>query len=341
MSTPSIRDVMGSAEWLAHRYDPGHDAFHLRPVPRARHASVPFLTDEHLGEEKPLVVRRADAIAQAPPAAPIHFLFHSAYCCSTLLAAAFDIPGIAIGLKEPVLLNDLVGWRHRGGGGPQVARVLDEGLRLLARPFHPGEAVIVKPSNIVNPLIPAMMAMRPTARALLLYAPLDAYLISIARKGMWGRLWVRDLFAKLLREGMLAPLGIAPDAYLGLTDIQVAAAGWLAQQLQFQQLVARLGVRVATLDSETLVARAADTMAALAALFTLDLDDTAIAAIVDGPIFARDAKSGGDFVQGQRAAEARKGLELHGDEVEKVAQWARVLADNAGIALTLPAPLLS
>lgn len=341
LSPPPIRDVMGSAEWLAHRYDPGHDAVHMRYVARARHATLPFLTDEYLGEaDAPLVLRRADAMAQAPAPAPIHFIFHSAYCCSTLLAAAFDHPGIAMGLKEPVLLNDMIGWRHRGAKGPDVARVLDEGLRLLARPFAPGEAVVVKPSNIVNPLIPAILGLRPQARALLLHAPLDAYLASIARKGMWGRLWVRDLFGKLLREGMLAPLGIAPDDYLGLTDIQVAAVGWLAQQRQFQDIARTLGDRVATLDSETLVVRPADSLAALARLFDLRLNGDAIAGIVNGPIFARNAKDGGDFAPGQRAQDAQRGLELHGEEVEKVAQWARVLADNGGIAMSLANPLL-
>lgn len=341
LTAPSIRDVMASAQWLAHRYDPGHDAFHLRLVPRSRHAQIPFLTDEHLGAAgEPLVLRRADAIAQAPSPGPIHFVFHSAYCCSTLLAAAFDIPGVAMGLKEPVLLNDLVGWRHRGAKGPDVARVMDEGLRLLARPFAPGEAVVVKPSNIVNPLIPAIMGLRPDARALLLHAPLEPYLASIARKGMWGRLWVRDLFGKLLREGMLAPLGIAPDDYLGLTDIQVAAAGWLAQQRQFQELANRLGDRVATLDSETLVARPGDSMKGLVRLFGLSLDDAAIARIVTGPVFARDAKNGADFTPGQREQDARQGLALHGDEVDKVAQWARVLAQGSGIAMALPRPLI-
>ncbi|QGP79563.1 hypothetical protein [Sphingobium sp. CAP-1] len=336
---PPIRPLLADAQWLAHRYDPGHDAFHFRSVARALHAAAPFLTDEHLGEDAPLVLRRADAMAAAPAAAPIHFLFHSAYCCSTLLAAAFDAPGVAMGLKEPVLLNDLIGWRHRGGRGPDVARVLDESLRLLARPFAPGEAVVVKPSNIVNPLIPAIMGLRPQARALLLHAPLDAYLASIARKGMWGRLWVRDLFGKLLREGMLAPLGIAPDQYLGLTDIQVAAAGWLAQQHQFQALARQFGARVATLDSETLVARPQEALAALARLFGLTLDEGGIAAIVDGPVFARDAKNGAAFAPGQRAQDARRGIDLHGEEVAKVAHWARVLADNAGIAMTLPNPL--
>ena len=223
---PAIRDIVRDAQWLAHRYDPGHDAVHMRFVPRARHGDIPFLTDEYLGAtDAPLVLRLGDAMEQAPPRAPIHFLFHSAYCCSTLLAAAMDIPGIAMGLKEPVLLNDLIGWRHRGAKGPEVARVLDASLHLLARPFGPGEAVVVKPSNVINPLIPAIMSLRPDARALLLHAPLEPYLASIARKGMWGRLWVRDLFQKLVREGMIAPLGIAPSDYLGLTDIQVAAVG--------------------------------------------------------------------------------------------------------------------
>jgi hypothetical protein len=335
----SVPDLIRDAQWLAHRYDPGHDAFHFRFVPRARHAQVPFLIDDHLGQAEPLVVRRDEAVAAAPSPAPIHFIFHSAYCCSTLLAAAFDIEGVAMGLKEPVLLNDLIGWRHRGAAGAEVARTLDHGLALLARPFGPGEAVVVKPSNIVNPLIPAMLAMRQDSRALLLHAPLDDYLASIARKGMWGRLWVRDLFGKLLREGMLAPLGLAPDQYLALTDIQIAAAGWLAQHRQFDALARQFGGRVATLTSQTLVNRPRETLVAAADLFGLSPKREQIAAIVAGPVFARDAKTGANFAEGQRQSDARQGMLVHAEEVEKVSQWAHLIADNAGIPLTLPGAL--
>ncbi|NWK98564.1 hypothetical protein DM806_23445 [Sphingobium lactosutens] len=341
MSASSLRNAMADAEWLAHRYDPGHDAFHMRHVPREQHGTIPFLTDEHLEQQgQPLVVRRTDAMPQAAAPGAIHFIFHSAYCCSTLLAAAFDHPGVAMGLKEPVLLNDLIGWRHRGAKGPEVARVLDEGMRLLARPFAPGEAVVIKPSNIVNPLIPGIMGLRPQARALLLHAPLDMYLASIARKGMWGRLWVRDLFQKLMLEGMLAPIGIVPDQYLGLTDIQVAAVGWLAQQRQFAMLADQLGDRVATLDSETLVARPKESLARLARLFGLAMDEATIEKIVAGPVFACDAKSGAAFADGQRASQARRDFETFKDEVEKVAHWTRVLATNAAIPMALPRPLL-
>lgn len=336
----SLSNIVPEAEWLAHRYDPQYDAFHFRFVPRARHAEIPFLTDDHLGPVEPLAVRREEAVALASPPAPIHFIFHSAYCCSTLLAAAFDIPGVAMGLKEPVLFNDLIGWRLRGATGPQVARVLDEGLRLLARPFGAGEAVVVKPSNIINPLIPAILSMRPQSRALLLYAPLDDYLASIARKGMWGRLWVRDGFEKLAREGMIAPLGIMPDQYMGLTDIQIAAAGWLAQQAQFNNLIRQFGSRIATLDSETLVQKPSEALAATARLYDVALDDEAIDAIIAGPVFARDAKTGATFDPGQRQREARRGLELHADELEKVGQWARAIAEAASIPLSLPGALI-
>src|SRR3546814_3867465 len=62
-------------------------------------------------------------------------------------------------------------------------------LAMLARSFAPDEAVIVKPSNIFNPLARGALTLRPEARAILLYAPLRAFLLSVARKGMWCRLW--------------------------------------------------------------------------------------------------------------------------------------------------------
>ncbi len=101
--------------WFPDRYDPGHDAVHFRRLTRDDHRAATFLTDEYLPADGPrMVVRRAEAIAAAPVAGPVHYIFHSAFCCSTLLARAFDAPGAAMGLKEPVVLNDLIGWKGRG-----------------------------------------------------------------------------------------------------------------------------------------------------------------------------------------------------------------------------------
>jgi hypothetical protein len=255
-----------------------------------------------------------------------------------VLARAFDLPGAAMGLKEPVLLNDLVGWSHRGGTPRDIAPVLDAGLALLARPFGPGEAVIIKPSNITNGFAPAMLTMRPAARALLLHAPLEVYLGSIAKKGMEGRLWVRELLVKQLRDG-LHSFGYAGEDYLGMTDLQVAAIGWLAQHALFTRMVGEFGAdRVRTIDSETLMAAPEAAMQALSRLFDVPLD---AAAVVAGPAFTTHSKFGSNFGAAARDAEIRTSAGAYAEEITKVSFWAGKVAETAGLSLVLPAGLLT
>lgn len=332
--------MLQDADWLCHRYDPQHDAFHFIHVPRATHDGLTFLTDEYLPQGlQPVVIARKDALAAASAPAPVHFIFHSAFCCSTLLARAFDLPGKAMGLKEPVILNDVVGWRHRGAAGRDIAEVMDHGLRLLSRPFQPGETTVIKPSNVVNGLIPLMMQLRPQANALLLRAPLGVYLRSIAKKEMWGRIWVRDLLVKQLREGLI-DLGFEQHDYLALTDLQVAAVGWLTQQALFAKTVQQFGPRVRTLDSETLLDRSADCLEALSALFGVPLSSAERDAIIAGPAFGTDSKTGKHFTRAERAAGYDAAARNHGDEIEKVSVWAQAVAANAGISFEALNPLI-
>lgn len=339
------RAVIRDGAWLAHRYDPGNDAFQFIHASRPERDAAPFLIDEYLPQAaNPLVIARAEAMSLASPPAAMHMIFHSAYCCSTLLARALDIPGVSTALKEPVMLNDIAGWRHREAAaqtidGRRVAMVLDHAMTLLGRPIGDGEAVIVKPSNLINPLAPAMLAMRPSSQALCLYAPLDAYLGSIARKGMWGRHWVRDLLVKLLREGNI-DLGFSSEDYLALTDLQVAAVGWLVQHRQFAQLVAKFGPkRIATLNSDQFTADPVTTFGAVARHFQLALSEEKIARISQGPAFKHNAKTGAVFAQGQRQQDRAAAVAVHGEEVGLVFEWAKLLASNAGIAYDLPGAL--
>ncbi len=125
--------------------------------------------------------------------------------------------------------------------------MLGDACTLLARPFAAGEAVVVKPSNLVNGFASAMLTLRPEARALLLHAPLRIFLGSVARKGMWGRVWVRDLLVKQIADGTQWP-GMGMSEFLALTDLQAAAIGWLAQHAIFARIAAagRSGSAVST-----------------------------------------------------------------------------------------------
>jgi hypothetical protein len=244
-----------------------------------------------------------------------------------------------MGLKEPAMLNDITGWRRRGASGRDVAEVMDGALALLARPFEPGEAVVIKPSNIVNGLIPMMMALRPQAKALLLHAPLPVFLTSVAKKGLDGRLWVRELFMGLRTDGLVQRLGFDDAQFFGQTDLQIAAAGWLAQQALFAELVGSMGARVRTLDSETLLDAPERSIRALAELYGLAVSDAEVGDIV-AISFGRNSKSGEAFGRTEREAEYAGAAAAHRDEIEKVARWAEVTAERAEIPMTLPGALL-
>lgn len=330
---------LSDPEWHAHRFVEGQDAFRFIRLPRADHRTVPFLTDAYLGERGPhRDVPASDILAQGK--GRLHFLFHSAFCGSTLLTSALDRPGVAMGLSEPVLLNDVTGFRLRGAQGPAVARAADLSLRLLARPFGADEAVVVKPSNMANPLAELFLAVQADAKAVFLYAPLETFLISVVRKGLPCRLWVRELLEGYLRMGYV-DLGFEQGDYFRQSDLQVAAVGWLAQHAHFARLAEKLGsARIATLDADRMTQDPAAALAAVAGHYGLTLDSAAIAEIVAGPAFGQHSKSGAAFTAADRNAEYAAARAAHGEEIDMVLEWARRVADTAGVALSPPNPLL-
>lgn len=326
--------------WWPHRYDPAKGHVHFIQATREDHREAVFLTDDYLKDAaNPRAVGLADAVAAADQA-PIHFIFHSAYCCSTLMARAYDLPGISMGLKEPQILNDLAGWRMRGAKPQELANVMAGVLAVLARPFGTGEAVVVKPSNIVNGLAGLMLHVRPEAKAIFLYAPLRDFLGSIARKGMWGRLWVRDLMVKQMQEGLIN-LGLQGEDYLKLTDLQAAAVGWLAQHALFAQIVSKFGAdRIQTLNSVELMKDPETAMRNLNDHFGVTMGEDGLQSLVNGPVFTKHSKLDEEFDAATREADRQAGEEQHADEIEKVYGWAEAVAKNAGISFDLPASLI-
>lgn len=335
---PSLSNLIADGRWLAHRYDESTDQVQFRFVPREAQRTMTFLTDSAVGDAPIAVYRRADCLAAAQklglPAPPM--IFHSAYCCSTLLARAFDIPGISFGFKEPQILNDVVGLQLRRGDPRRVAAAADVSLALLARPLAAGEVNVIKPSNLINPLIPLITALRPGLRGLLLHAPLEVFLASIARKEIEGRAWVRDLMWKFIRLGQAERFGLTDEDLYRQTDLQAAAVAWLGQQAIFAE-AARQHPGFRTLDSETLIARPLECLEALEKLFAVDFDAEAI---VRGPAFQTHSKDQSDYSAEQRRADSDRGRDLHAREIAIVMKWAEQLAAHSGIAMTLPSPLL-
>lgn len=318
MTEAIIRDP----QWFPHRFDAARRQIMFVRLTREQHRAAAFLDDRHLGEGLESRAVAIDAIdADAVPAGRMHFIFHSAFCCSTLLAAALDLPGRVFALKEPVILND-VALAARRGLDP---RDLDRILALLSRPFETGEAVVAKPGNEANTAMQLLLARLPAARALLMSSPIEGFLASVANKGMWGRLWGRRVYAGL-RPFQPRDPGYSDADLLQQTDLQIAALVWLAHRGQFAELDPR---RHRTLMAERLLADRAAALAAVSAWFELGMTASEVAAIADGPVFQRNAKRADERFDGRaRAVSQQKAESAHGEEIAMVSQWASVIADH-------------
>ncbi len=344
-TTPDISTAVNDAEYWLHRYEENVDGFRYIHVPRDMHRELTFVTDEHLPEDiEHFSFSRQDLSQYQPTTGPLHFIFHSAYCCSTMLARAFDIPGVSMGLKEPQILNDMIGWRRRGAEPRNVAAVTDHALKMLARPFDSGEAIVIKPSNMVNPLAAMMMAMHPGAKALFLYAPIESFLQSIAKKEMWGRKWVRDLLVGIARDRYLVG-GMDTEELLQLTDLQVAALAWLSQHNLFADIAKKVGQdRVRYLDSASFLGNQAEVMERLTDWFDLDLQPGQLEQVLDGPAFTTHSKldknvPGQIFDAVSRAEEQAHAADLHGEEIAMVTEWIASVAKQFEVQLD-PEPRL-
>jgi hypothetical protein len=330
--------LLADPAWLPHRIAGGGVEFvHL---PRWEQRALPFLDERFIGEDVPRTKVPLDALAGAGLEAEgeCHFIFHSALCCSTLLARALDLGGLATVLQEPQALVDLATARPGPDRGEDGRFALDFVLALMQRPHRAGEAAILKPSNFANPLIGDLLDLRPKARALLMYSKLPDFLLAVVRRGDFNRAWARRM-ATLFRRHPQFETAERIDLLL-LTDLQAASWVWLNHQAQFARLVGERPGRVATLETGAFLADPARALLGAAALFGLDLDEAGAEAIAAGPAFRQHAK------RPRRAfdASAQKREEAaakfaYGAEIGSAVEWAEALAARAGVKLGLEAPL--
>jgi hypothetical protein len=275
------------------------------------------------------VIQHAAKLPATPPA----FIFHSAFCCSTLLARALDVPGKSVALKEPDVLMGLANAVRVGGPEVDSKKLTTLIFSLLARRFEANEFVVIKPTNAANNLLrPAIQSGAPV---LILYGDLRSFLVSVLKKGEACKAFVRNQYNIFkLDPGGLASI---PDRQaMTFTDLQVAALVWRHQLERFGQIVSDCSAnQVATLDFRRLIDDAAATLFAVARHLGLPLDRQTLDEVAYGPVFKRDSKfADRPYNPDQRASDAESVQRHHAEALDQIENWADQL--NLGSSLSLP-----
>jgi hypothetical protein len=281
-------------------------------------------------------------VAGQQPKAPL-FIFHTAFCCSTLLARALDKTGTALSLKEPDVLMGLANALRVDEQVRQSEEnanlLVSTVFKLLARQFNGDERIIAKPTNAANNLLGH--AIKSGSRIVLLYGDLHSFLVSVLKKGEPCKSFVRTQYNIF----SLDPGGVSliPQRQaVSFTDLQIAALVWRHQIELFQSLLATAPKeQVVSLNFEIFLESPTQALSAVSQFFGLNHSDDDIEDIINGPIFTRNSKfDEQDYGAEQRDMDVSRIEERYGDILTQIEAWAGQTRLSNDVTLPLPNALV-
>ena len=272
--------------------------------------------------EAPLADARAMLLADLPrPPAPqrLGWLFHTSFCCSTLLARALHVAPRQSVVKEPLVLRRLGDARRAGW---PVDEWIAPVAGLLARPWAAQGSVIVKPTHAALNIAMDLVRATPGSRALLLSSSLEDFLVSNLKKTAESQQKIPELAERALSATTLGPRlpaqALAPPHLLAAACLQ-----WAGQRELGAALVAGFGTdRVRVLDTQALLDDVPETSVRVARWFGNAVDDETQRRRARCVSATHAKATAMPYDAGRRAAEAARIRELHGELVDESLRWA-------------------
>lgn len=185
-----------------------------------------------------------------PSAPPVAWLFHTSFCCSTLLAQALHDHPSTVAYREPLVLRRLADARHEGldlGRWPKIC------TDLLARPWSPRGRIVVKPTHAALNIGQMLMQASADSRAIALTSSLSDFLVSNVKKAPETQARIPLLVEMSLSAGQFhrrLPIeALSPPSLIAAAGLQ-----WAAQRELLVEMAERVGAqRLAALDAADLL----------------------------------------------------------------------------------------
>jgi len=276
---------------------------------------------------------------------PLHYLFMTDFCCSTLLARALGSLGGLCCYNEPRALVSLSNEKRRidfsGGDRYRWRRALPVAVRLMSRTYRPDETALVKEQPLTNYIIEDLLAVSRGGRAIFLYSTLVDYLGAVCRQER-RRQYVRHRMQHDFHETRLFE-AIAGIDKRSLEDVQLAALHWLTQMYQFLRVQACLpGEAICTLRSDIFLQDPVGVLEKAADYYGIDPAPGDIHAVVAGELFRQHSKQAGRvFDAGARQQQVAQAATQHAAEIAAGLEWAGHILERQPVPDTLPAALVA
>lgn len=275
------------------------------------------------------------------PRPNINFIWHTAYCCSTLLADLIERPGANLSLREPKILVALSNAKRLGLFARRETEALPAiVLQLLARRFEHGETVTIKPAPAANYLIRDAAALTD-GKMLFLYSDCASFLVSVALDGEVRRAFQRRVFHLILADGNEQQRWNA-KLLAELSDLQIAALVWHMLIAEFHRALPVVRDRAASLDCDAFLAAPGETLKKLDQFFGLGLGSAHLEGVVNGPLMRHHAKKPDEsFDAATRSRTQREIPARLKEDVEAIVAWSYEACRSTPREAPLPNALVS
>ena len=301
-------------------FDPQRDEFLMLQVTSDCIADAAFL-DKRLGGDWATATRldwRDVPVSSQTPG--VALLFHTAFCCSTLLARTLQSPLQVIALKEPQVLSRIAS-AALSQPRSRIEGPLRAALRLLARPWTPGGCCLIKPTNQANNLLPDILRLT-SGKAILLYSSLPEFVISCCKKLPEADTRVRWMAQHLLKDSHLQSVLQVPWNH-HFHFIEACVLTWHAQIERYADALANdADNRLRSLDMQAMLADPAGLITAAAEWLQLGIDTSELRARVEIE-FRRNAKHPDRaFDAVRRAQEKELAMARYAEVLDNALAWA-------------------
>ena len=200
---------------------------------------------------------------------PTNFIFHTAFCGSTLMAQALDAVFNSLPLREPEVLGNVLFYlRSKNGNEKDKNPWLERVIRLLSRSYDPQQYVVIKTNDNANPLMIDLLKWRNDLPVLFMYTPLSEFLVGCLKAD--NRLaWIRQRFNAVKS---LTPNLLNTDGEFSLDDDaygEMAAVYWSYNIALYQKAWPYSSQRMRSLDFNQMLAQPREAVEACGQLFDL------------------------------------------------------------------------
>jgi hypothetical protein len=230
--------LLTQAEWFPVDVDIRSREVHFVHLSEAVIESAPFLDNRLDFDRRQARVVSFESLRGFPAARPA-WLWHTSFCGSTLLARMLHVSPFNTSLREPLVLRRL---SDDADSGRDISEALAIVLPLLARPWHAGSSVLIKPTHAALNIAERVMRAAEGSCGIILTSPLEDFLISHLKKTPHTLAKVPVLTERALAGSRLIDRlpakAFDPPGTLAAITLQ-----WAAQRELITELKASLGAQ--------------------------------------------------------------------------------------------------